>query len=107
MGILLQVVFAILVVLVFLVVYFNLRFANYLKLKHNEVWLKLNKPSWAPSSSKSDQLLLKEFLDKDGYLKLDDPQLNSLVDLKKKISLAAMMALFLYAGMFLAFALKR
>lgn len=107
MSLFLEIAFVVLVILVFLVVYFNLKFANYLKFKHKEVWLKLNKPSWAPSSSKSDQLLMKEFLDKAGYLELNDPELNSMIDMKKKISMAAMVALFLYAGMFLAFMFKR
>ena len=107
MSILLQIVFVILVISVFSVVYFNLRFANYLRIKHPLVWEKLNKPSWAPSSSKEDQLLMKEFLDKEGYRDLKDPDLNSLVDLKKKISLYCIIVLFLYAGMFLAFVFKR
>jgi len=107
MSMLIQVTFVILVILVFLVVFFNLKFANYLKFNHNEVWLRLNKPSWAPTSSKSDQLLMKEFLEKNGYLGLNDPKLNSLIDLKNKISMAAMIALFIYGGMFLAFMFKR
>lgn len=107
MSILLQGVFVILVILVFLVVYFNLKLANYLKYKHNAVWLKLNKPSWAPSSSKSDQLLMKEFLDKQGYLELNDPELNSMIGMKKKISLAMMIVLFIYGGIFLAYMIKR
>ena len=86
MSIFLQVVFAIVVILVFLVVYFNLRFANYLRIKHTSVWEKLHKPSWSRIPSREDQLLMKEFLDKEGYRDLKDPDLNSLVDLKKKIS---------------------
>lgn len=107
MSILLQIVFVILVILVFGVVYFNLRFANYLKIKHTSVWEKLNKPSWAPSSSKENQLLMKAFLDKEGYLELKDPDLNSLVNLKKKISFFCILVLCLYAGMFFAFVFKK
>lgn len=107
MSIIMQIVFVILVILVFSVVYFNLRFANYLKIKHTSVWEKLNKPSWGPSSSKEGQLLMKEFLNKEGYLELKDPDLNKLVNLKKKISFYCIMVLFLYAGMFLAFVFRR
>jgi len=107
MSILLQIIFVILVILVFSVVYFNLRFANYLRIKHTSVWEKLNKPSWAKTPSRQDQALMKEFLDKEGYLELKDPDLNSLVNLKKKISLCCIMVLFLYAGMFLAFVFKK
>ena len=107
MSILLQIIFVILVILVFSVVYFNLRFANYLRIKHISVWEKLNKPSWAPSTSKENQLLMKKFLDKEGYLDLKDPDLNSLVNLKKKVSFCCIMVLFLYAGMFLAFVFRK
>jgi len=107
MSILLQVAFVILVILVFLVVYFNLRFANYLRIKHTSVWEKLNKPSWSRIPSREDQLLMREFLDKEGYLELKDPDLNSLVNSKKNISFYCILVLFLYAGMFLAFVFKR
>ncbi len=107
MSILLQIIFVILVILVFSVVYLNLRFTNYLRFKHTLVWEKLNKPTWASSPTKEDQLLMKEFLDNKGYLELKDPELNSLVDLKKKVSLYCLIVLFLYAGMFLALLIKK
>ena len=107
MSILLQIVFVILVISVFGVVYFNLRFCNYLRIKHASVWEKLGKPSWSRTPTRENQLLMKEFLDKEGYLDLKDPDLNKLVNLKKKISFYCIIVLCLYAGMFLAFVFKK
>ncbi|MDE1921729.1 MAG: hypothetical protein KGJ09_06680 [Candidatus Omnitrophica bacterium] len=107
MSIFLQILFVVLVITLFLVVYFNLRFVKYLQFKHPSVWEKLNKPSWVPSTSKADKALMKAFEDKEEYLALKDPGLNSLIAQRKKISFICMLVFCLYAGMFLAFVFKR
>ena len=107
MGNLVHILFIILIIMFLAVIYLYFKYVKYLEVKHPSVWKKLNKPTWIPSTSPKDKLLMETFENKKEYLNLNDTELNSLFNLRKKIGFVCIISLCLYIGVFLVYIFKK
>jgi len=101
MHLLLLILFFIIGALLIFGFYLNYKYFKYLEIKHPTVWKKLNKPTWIPSSSIKDIIITKAFEDKNEYFQLNDLELNSLINFRKKFHFIYKFLLCLYFGIFL------